>query len=454
MLILLALACAARSPATHDPSPEDPILVVGAGMAGLTTARVLADAGLAVTVLEARDRIGGRTFTDTVGGATVDLGAAWIHGVRENPVVDFADANGLAYVPDETRWPLLYDAGSGQELGDAAWNVMEGAVQAFEHDLPALKQALGDATVAQARSAWLDEAGLSARDTRLARHAIDQWMVELTYGSPVDQTGLLPFWEEDDLRGGDHFPAGGYAGTVEALADGLDVRLDHPVTAVRWREDGVSLDAGDQTFEGSHVVVTVPIGVLRSGSIAFDPPLSTERQAALDRVDTANLEKVVLTFDERWWSGNLEYVDPDGAGVFPEFYDLTPLAGAPVLVGLYGGRFARTLQAGWTDEAIVQGALDTLAQAYDRTIPPPVATRVTHWTTDPYALGSYLYLPPGATLDDIATLREPEGTRLLFAGEGTVPAFYGNVHAAVMSGLREAHRLGVETPATPGWEAW
>ena len=104
--------------------------------------------------------------------------------------------------------------------------------------------------------------------------------------------------------------------------------------------------------------------------------------------------------------------------------------------------------------AIVSGALSTLEAGFGRTIPAPAATAVTHWTRDPYAGGSYTFLPVGASRDDVEALAQPEGDRLLFAGEGTYWRYYGNVHAAVLSGLREAERLGVGTPATAGLEAW
>jgi monoamine oxidase len=150
----------------------------------------------------------------------------------------------------------------------------------------------------------------------------------------------------------------------------------------------------------------------------------------------------------------MAYVDPDGEGVFPEFYDLSALAGAPVLVGLYAGGFAREMQAGASDADIVSGALAVLTEVHGAAVPDPVASLVTHWTTDPYTRGSYVYLPPGATMEDLATLAEPEGERLRFAGEATVPDAYGNVHGAVLSGLREARRLGVVRPETDGWDGW
>lgn len=451
--MLLLVACASIDPDSPAADPDTHVIVVGAGAAGLTTARALHDAGVSVTVLEARDRIGGRIWTEDVGAARLDLGAAWAHGTDGNPMVDFAEAHALEHVADETRWETLYDGVAGRALADRDWATMEDAYDGFEAALPALQDALGDTSVDVARDTWLADEGLTGADARLAQHAIDQWMVELTYGSPIERTGLQYFWDEPELAGGDRFPVGGYGGWVDALADGLDVRLEHPVSTITHdEEEGVEVEAGGEVFEGSHVVVTVPVGVLRAGTITFDPPLSADRVAALDRLDTGNLEKVALVFDEVWWDGSLEYVD--GTGAFPEFYDLTALAGAPTLVALYGGGFSRDVQADWTDEQIVQGALDVLSEVYGRTVPTPTDTAVTHWTTDPFAEGSYVYLPPGASVDDIDTLAEPEHERLLFAGEGTSSTYYGNVHAAVLTGLREARRLGIERFGVAGWEGY
>ena len=325
----------------------------------------------------------------------------------------------------------------------------------FVAALPELRTALGpNATVAEGRDQWLASGGWTGQDARFRRYGVDQYLCELEYAGPVDEQSLAWVWQEESLTGGDHFPVGGYAGIVDAMAEGLDVELEHPVTAVRWGDDGVEVDAAGETFVGTHAIVTVPVGVLRAGTIAFEPALSDARRAALDHLDMANLEKVVLTWDTRWWDGSLTFVDRDADGTFPEFYDVTDLAGAPTLVGLYGGRFSREVQASWTDEQIVSGALTTLETGFDRTLPTPAATAVTHWSNDPYARGSYTFLPVGASRDDVQALAEPEGDRLLFAGEGTYWRYYGNVHAAVLSGLREAERLGVNTPTTAGLEAW
>ncbi|HMV66855.1 MAG TPA: NAD(P)/FAD-dependent oxidoreductase [Myxococcota bacterium] len=468
-MFLLLLACTSTSDARPDPGGAadsaaapvaedvDRVLVVGAGVSGLTLARLLSDAGVDVTVLEARDRIGGRTFTTVVGDATVDMGGAWLHGTRGHPMADFADAHGLSYVKDRMPWSHVHDQATGMDGGDRWWGAMEDAVVDFTRALPTLRERLGpSASVAAGRDAWLDQAHPTRDlDRRLAAFGVDQYVVGLEYGCPEELQSLAWVWQEEGvLPGGDQLPVGGYAPMLAALADGLDVRLSSPVTEVHVGEGGVRLVAGGVEVAGSHVVVTVPLGVLRAGGILFDPPLSNARTAALGRLDMGNLEKVVLTWPERWWDGGVTFLSAAEDGSFPEFYDVTEYAGAPALVALYGGAFSREVQDGWTDEQIVEGALTNLSAAWGREAPPPSATAVTRWRSDPWTLGSYTFLPVGASRDDLTTLAGPEGERLGFAGEHTLFLHYGTVHGAMLSAVREARRLGVGAFTTPGLEAY
>jgi polyamine oxidase len=455
-LLIAGCLTSATTPDSPAADPTTRVIVVGAGVAGLSAARVLHDAGVDVVVVEARDRIGGRTWTAEVGPIEADLGASWLHGLRGNPVADLMEVRGLPITPDPDDWGGLFDEESDELLGEAGWEVLEGAVRGLINQLPALRRQLGpEASLADGRAAWIADQGLDGRQARLARHGIDQWIGALTYAAPPELTSLTWVWEDGGLQGGDHFPVGGYGGLVDLLADGLDIRLSKPVTAIHHGADEVEVLAGGELFTGTHVLVTVPLGVLRAGTIDFDPPLSARKTQAIERLDMGNLEKVVLVWEERWWPpGNFEFVDRDNVGVFPEFYDITDLAGQPTLMGLYGGGFARAVQADWTEPQIVSGALDVLGKVNGAPVPAPIASLTSRWTADPFSGGSYSYLPIGASPDDMDALAEPEGERLLFAGEATDSVYYGNVHAAAMSGLREAHRLGVGRPETAGWEGW
>lgn len=449
----LLVLCLLWSPACKQ---QGPILVVGAGMAGLTAAHALAESGYDVTVLEARDRVGGRTWTSDVGDATLDLGGAWIHGPESNPIASLADHFGIGYARDQTGYDIVYDEASGQDLGAEGTRALDQHYEGFIDALPQLRTALSEgASVADGRDRYLSDRDLAGSDARVAQYAIDQWLVEIEYAGPVDRQSLDWIWEEGETTGGDYFLTGGYVGLVDALADGLDVHTSSPVTAIVSTDDGVSVTAGDATYEGAAVIVTVPLGVLKAGAIAFDPPLPSAKQDAIDRLEMGNLEKVVLTFSERWWGqGGGWFIDADASGRFPMVVDATDGAGAPTLVLLYGGRYSRSVQASSTDDAIVAEALAVLGELYGASPPSPAATLVTHWTTDPFSYGSYSYLPIGASQADIEALAEPAGDTVLFAGEATYWQYYQTVHGAMLSGLREAERLGVPEGSVGGLEAW
>lgn len=461
------ISCSSQPPEDRPPIPaptptpeptatggceEVDAVVVGAGAAGLAAARVLHDADWRVVVLEASDRIGGRLRTESIGGGVVDVGASWMHGVRTHPMVDIGATAGLAPIPDKLPWSHVYDAPTGRR-GDF-WGPIEGSAADFVSRLPELRAELGPgASVADGRDRWIEERGLDGTLARWARFGVDQYVVELQYGSDVDRQSLAWVWEESGvLPGGDHFPTGGYQSWVDVLAAELDVRLSDPVTRISADGDSVEVTAASGArYCAKDAIVTVSVGVLKAGRITFDPPLDTTRRAALDRLDMAHLEKVVLTWDERWFKGGATHVAAAEDGAFPEFYDISEGAGVPTLVGLFGGRFSDEV-ATWTDEAVVAGALAALAEVYGAEVPPPTASYVTRWRDDPNVLGSYLFLPVGSSRDDVSAIAAAHG-RVGFAGEATCFAHYGTVHGAMFSGIREAVRLTGAPPATVGWSA-
>jgi monoamine oxidase len=231
---------------------------------------------------------------------------------------------------------------------------------------------------------------------------------------------------------------------VNALARGVDVRTGTVVSRIEYSEKGVTVETSNGVVRGSHVVVTVPLGVLKAGSIEFSPALPAEKSQAIDRLAMAQLEKVVLRYDDAFWqspgSGNLLYLAAQ-AGEFPLFVDYTPYAEEkPTLVAFYCGDYGRAM-ASMSDDAIAGRAAAIVNEMTRTTAPSPHTAHVTRWKSDPYALGSYVYLPVGATVDDIEALAAPVGERLLFSGEATSTQYSGYVHGAILSGIREAERL-------------
>ena len=451
-------ACRPAEERPDDAPSKDRVIVIGAGMAGLAAARALHDAGREVVVLEARDRLGGRTFTDSVGAATVDLGGAWMHSVGYTPLRAVADAAGLEYQFHSLEPLGLYDAHAKSNVGMSELLPVLSTIGAFDaSELAAYRKA--GASVAQGIEEFVGgRSGLDADSIRRARFAL-----ETLYSSSagrIDRQALReiePEWPYERTWGevddGDYVITGGYRPLVNFLARGLQVRLGTAVREIRHRADGVTVATSQGEFLGSHVIVTVPLGVLKSGSIKFDPVLPESKRGAIERVGFGNFEKVVLTYSDAFWRDSLQcttYLAGLGKDrAYPFFVDMSRFAGAPTMVCLYSGHFAQIAQDTLDDAAIVRGAAEALRSIVGRATPDPVATRVTRWRSDPYSLGSYSFDSTATKVGDADLLAEPVGSRLLFAGEATSGALASTVDGALASGLREARRI-VKAATLPG----
>ncbi len=432
-VLIALLASAAGVPAMASSRPQT-VLIVGAGVAGLTLASVLAAAGVRAVVLEARDRIGGRVWPGRVGSAKVDLGGMWVSGVRGNPVAEVLEQAGvtLRYAPYEgLRTPVLDGEDRIRLCGKLGMALRAGA-------FPGFIERGSFADHGAALDAFLE--GRSERARRRAQLAVESGL-ELSYGARPAAISTRAGEVSLAFPGGEWLPPATYQPLLDLLAEGVDVRTGTAVSSITHDAQGVVMQTSTGTFQGSHAVVTVPLGVLRAGSIRFDPPLSASRQAAMDALRMGTLEKTVLTFDRATWPR----VGKDNLvcdGPVPFLVDLTETTGTPTWMGLTAGyRLPR-------DERIA-ATLDALRRAFGA-VPDPVATFATDWEHDPYARGAYLVLPPGVPPDTLDALARPESGRLGFAGEATSRYASGYVHGAFLSGIREAERLLGVTPVRLG----
>ncbi|MEM9293443.1 MAG: NAD(P)/FAD-dependent oxidoreductase [Acidobacteriota bacterium] len=428
-------------------------MVVGAGMAGLAAAQALHRAGRRVLVLEARERLGGRTFTADVGPATVDLGGAWIHGPRGNPIAKYARAEGFSYRYHELGFDTLYDAHSRSVLrGAAIDNIIEEFESSWWTDLKLAFTLGATASAADGIDAYLEElleedAPPQAR--RRARFTLEMLLSGI--GAPLDRLSFeqLLTGDQEDLAGGDQVIQGGYGQLVQRLASDLDVRLGTPIARIEHDDRGVRLtSAQGEVFNATHALITVPLGVLKADSIAFSPALPEAKREAIQRLGYGFFEKVVLVFDRPHWRStfgdNLLYLAGTGSERrFPYFLDMSEHSGAPTLVCLYSGAFAEHAQRTQSESQLIDATLSVLRQVHGDRLPDPVAAHATGWAGDPFSLGSYSYPALGSSSDDYRTLAQPVG-RLRFAGEATTARWPQTVHGAFHSGLREAESLGAD----------
>lgn len=436
-----------------DDDDPRPIVIVGAGMAGLAAARALHNVGRRVIVLEARNRIGGRTLTTQVGAATVDLGAAWIHGDKGNPVAKFARANRLKYTSHNIDIETFYDGLGGGEVDMESLGELVESIEGFWGSFDASWESLlntstkldNSASFADAIKFYLDTAGVTGANRRRRQFVLE--MVASASSAPVNKLSYLgAASDQAELKGGDHIIAGGYRKIVELLANGLEIRTGTPVNKVVHTSDGVRVITDKETIDASHAIITVPLGVLKAGTITFSPELPKSKQSAIDRLGFGSFEKVVMVFKKRYWqnafSNSALYLGGLGQNrKFPLFVDITEHAGAPTLVCLYSGGFAERVQKSMSKQELIRNSLGVLRTAFGSSFPEPVMAEATTWTTDPFSRGSYSYIAIGSSRNDMHALAEPVDNRLLFAGEATSAKFGATVHGAFISGLREAKRL-------------
>jgi len=424
--------------------------VIGAGLAGLTVADELHRRGFDVCVLEARDRVGGRCHT--VDG--VDMGAHWIHGTEGNPITSLARRHGLptVFVGGDSTFTGGWDA---LEIRTAGATILDeeaklASVLAADAMWDALEVLRRERMAEDAADISLSEAvALLRGEGRLPYdpHIID-WHLELLArddaGCGADQLSLRSWDEGVDVYGyGDSVLAGGYGALVAAMAAGLDVRLGCPVHRIDSLHPAhVIVTSAAETFEADAVVVTVPLGVLKSGIIEFVPALPTPKQVAIERLGVGVLAKLVLRFDETWWRRD-QYVVGVAHAAIAESPTVIINAAAtnlePVLVVLAGGDLGRRLEAAVAAE-VDEWVEKLLHEVFGEEARTPLAITRTSWSTDPFAQGSYSAMVVGSSADDVNALAEPAGA-VFFAGEATSASSWSTAHGAVLSGRREAARI-------------
>lgn len=425
---------------------EETIVVIGAGAAGLGAARKLKLAGVKVIVLEARDRIGGRVWTDrSLKNIPLDLGASWIHGIEGNPLTALVRQYEVETVSTDYDNVALYDA-QGTEFTDRQQDQLDTRYSRIMRRVRrqgerAQQQGRPDASLQSAISAAIAENSWTAEEKLQFDYLIN---TNLEHEFAADASELSWFsWDEgEEIVGGDVLFPGGYGQIFSRLAEGLDIRFGQMVQKIEYSESQVTVVTRQGSIVAQRLIVTVPLGVLKRGSIQFSPALPERKQAAIQRLGMGLLNKVFLHFPRVFWdreSDLLGYIGPR-KGEWAEWYNFFKFTGEPVLLGFNAATYARRLEA-LSNEAIVADSMTALRRMYGNSIPAPDGSTVTRWASDPLSFGSYSFLAPGSSASDRDALAEPVSNRLFFAGEATFRDFPATVHGALLSGEREAARI-------------
>ena len=425
-----------------DHRTDRSVVVVGAGLAAASR---LQARGARVTVLEGRDRIGGRVWTEDALGVPLDLGASWIHGYAGNPLTELAEQLGVATQVSPWTSIALYDA-DGRRLDDAAQRQAIRAQQRLGERLHARYKALHASPELRQTSVWrtaqeqAERLGLTP-DERL----VWDWslhVLPLAEGVEADHLSLSHFSDGPWNDGTDLLVTGGYQRFAEALADGLDLRLQARVTRIEHGPDGVRVETDAQgAFEADVGVVTLPLGVLKAGDVTFAPALPEWKRGAIERLGFGTLNKLAMRFDRVRWPADAPYIGrlttDSGIGFF---LNLAAFTGDPILIAFTAGEEGRWLEAA-SDATLIGVATRELRAMFGAALPEPLEVRRTRWGRDPFARGGYAHITASGAGADHDTLARPVGRRLLFAGEATNGRDPATAHGALESGLREADRI-------------
>ncbi len=446
---LLAGGSAALLPLFRMPFPraqaaDSSVLIVGAGVAGLAAARMLHDAGYAVTVLEARDRIGGRLWTNrTLDGLPLDLGASWIHGVEGNPLTALADAAGIERAATDYENMRVYRA-DGTPVSDEQITALESLFETIMETAADLAEARDSdtdlGTVIQ--QAIADEAGDLSDDERVLMAYLVNTTIEHEYAGGVDQLSAY-YWDDDEAYPGeDVISVNGYDWLTTLLAEGLNVRLNTAVEAVAYGADGVQISAGGNQYKADYALITVPLGVLKADVIAFEPPLPANKQQAIQNLEMGLLNKLYLRFPSVFWDEDADFVDvaTEEAGQSLEILNLAKIAGVPVLLCFTAAQYGAALES-LDNATLIEQMMAVLRTLYGADIPEPDGYLRTHWGQDAYSYGSYSFYGVGSTPDDRAALGEAVAEVLFFAGEATHDTYPATVHGALLSGQDAAQEI-------------
>lgn len=448
-----SLSAAGRPSAHSLTRTSAPVVVVGAGIAGIVAADRLRRAGVDVRVVEARRRTGGRVHTwRGWPGAPLDLGASWIHGFAGNPLTPIAHRAGARLVSSS------YDSGrvhvdrrlraAGVRPHSARW------ARVVEEAKEQAQRRPHDESLATAVRRYVADLQLTKYDDHeLAFYLNATYTTE--WGEDPDALSARTVDEgrEYGPTGEDAFFPEGYDHVTAYLARRLGIDTGVVVRRVVSRRGGVRVETNAGAIDARAVVVTVPLGVLKAESIEFVPALPAGHVEAIDRLGMGVLSKTCLLFEKPFWPVGEDWQELLGPqhGRWAEWFSLAK-AGPLVLVAFHGGDRARAIERA-ADRDVRGEAMTALRSMFGQGIPPPLSVKTTSWSLDRFARGSYSSNATGSTRADRVALGQPVDGRIFFAGEATEPDYSSTVHGAYRSGLRVARQVRAELAERRGYGA-
>jgi monoamine oxidase len=450
-------------------SRKPDVIVVGAGAAGLAAAVELARAGVSVIIIEARNRVGGRMFTqrDPVCQAPIELGAEFIHGL-----------------PPEIWKPLQANNVKIEEVRGEPWCFRKGRLSTcdFFSEVDDILKKMDDRLPDESFLSFLKRCCDPKNDPK-KQEAYERALAYVTGFNAADPDRVGVHWlvqgmrAEEQIEGDRAFRAAdGYQDLLDIFCGelaraGVHIQTEIVVDSVRWSQGHVQVEAHrageSQKFEAERVLVTIPLGVMKAaaddeGAVRFIPALPQTKLDALTKLEMGKVIRVTLCFKNRFWDtiaapgqqrktlSAIGFLFSDDEWL-PTWWTTMPRE-LPIITGWAPFRCAERL-SGQSHSFVVDRCLQTLSKllntGLDQITPSLGAAYFHDWQNDPFSRGAYSYGAVGSDGAQAALARPIENT-VFFAGEATdMSGHNGTVHGAIASGRRAAKEI-VHGSTKPG----
>jgi monoamine oxidase len=397
------------------------IVIVGAGAAGIAAARTLREQGIDALVLEARDRIGGRAWTDTTTlGVPIDLGCAWLHSADRNPWTAYAREARFQLLERSPVWQRRIGREEASPAYLQAWHA------AFERN---------ELLIAEAAAAGRDVPVAQVVPDDQFRKMFDAVMGWLM-GVNAAEVSTVDYARYQDSEVNWAVPQG-LGSLVAHCGAALDVRLTTPVRTIDCRGERVRIETDSGVIESRAVIVTLPTSLLARGDVRFLPELPVMHQEAFAAVPLGVPNKVFFEVapDAMPFAGTVHFVGTDKDERTASY--ATRPADQNVLLAFFGGTLSRELEQRGELEAF---ARDELARIFGSNFNSQLQRAIsTAWASDPWSRGSYSAALPGQA-DMRERMSVPVQDRIFFAGEACSPDYFGTIIGASASGIAAAKR--------------
>jgi monoamine oxidase len=399
------------------------IVVIGAGAAGLAATQTLVERGLSVICIEARDRIGGRAWTDSETlGVPFDRGCAWLHSADINPWRSIAANLGFTVIERKQVWQ--------GRLGDRWLTESERA------DWDRIVAARLDA-IAAVGASGRDIAASAVPAEREKWSAVAEAVISWYTSADSDQVSTLDIFNANDTNI-DWPIVEGYGALVARYGEGLPVSLATPATRIAWGDHVVAVETRRGTVRARAAVIAVPTNVVAGGAIRFDPPLPIAKQEAFHNIPLGNAEKIVFRIE-----GNPFGERPGVFGVaggddtYTGGYQFRPFE-RPLVIGFLGGSCARELAAAG-EEAMIAFGIGELVRMFGSDVRRHIGkSAATKWADDSFIRGGYSAARPGHAHRRADLAASLDG-KLFFAGEACSIDAYATCHGAYLTGVAAAN---------------